>query len=114
LREALQNQHVPMELLRDRLNRSQRQLAQSVLEFVEMHYTLSKRSDSTFWRDYQAKGLTEHQRAWIERYKHARSGKRFELSDVKQVFGEFGMFCNLSYAMMFYGYGIRPAKHRAS
>ncbi len=114
LREALQNQHVSVELLRDRLNRSQRQLAQSVLEFVEMHYTLSKRSDSSFWRDYQAKGLTEHQRAWIERYSQAPKGKRFELADIKQVFGEFGMFCNLSYAMMFYGYGIRPAKHRAS
>jgi flavin-dependent dehydrogenase len=114
LREALQNQHVSVELLRDRLNRSQRQLAQSVLEFVEMHYTLSKRSDSSFWRDYQAKGLTEHQRAWIERYSHAPGGKRFELADIKQVFGEFGMFCNLSYAMMFYGYGIKPAaRHQA-
>jgi hypothetical protein len=31
------------------------------------------------------------------------------MADVKAVFGEFGMFCNLSYAMMFYGYGIKPA-----
>ena len=109
LREALQNQHVGVDLLRDRLNRSQLQLAQSVLEFVQMHYTLTQRRDSAFWRDYQAQGLAEHQRLWMEHYTKAPQGKRFDMADVKAVFGEFGMFCNLSYAMMFYGYGIKPA-----
>jgi hypothetical protein len=109
LREALKNQHVGVDLLRDRLNRSQLQLAQSVLEFVQMHYTLTQRRDSAFWRDYQAQGLAEHQRLWMEHYTKAPQGKRFDMADVKAVFGEFGMFCNLSYAMMFYGYGIKPA-----
>jgi hypothetical protein len=45
----------------------------------------------------------------MEHYTKAPQGKRFDMADVKAVFGEFGMFCNLSYAMMFYGYGIKPA-----
>lgn len=109
LREALNNQHVDINILRTRLNDSQYELATSVLDFVEMHYTLTEREDSVFWKDYKNKPLTAAQEHWIELYTKAPNNKRFLLSNIKSVFGNFGMFCNVSYAMMFYGYNMKPA-----
>jgi len=110
LREALINQHVDLDLLRTRLNNSQHELALSVLDFVEMHYTLTEREDSNFWQDYKNKPLTDFQTQWLDLYSKAPNKKRLNLQDIKSAFGDFGMFCNVSYAMMFYGYNIKPAQ----
>jgi len=109
LREALINQHVDVSILRTRLNDSQYELAKSVLDFVEMHYTLTERTDSSFWQDYNNKPLTSAQTNWIDLYHNAPKGNRLLLQDIKSEFGNFGMFCNVSYAIMFYGYDIKPA-----
>jgi len=110
LHEALQNQHLDVNILRDRLNGSQYELALSVLDFVEMHYTLTERDDSSFWQDYKNKPLKDYQKHWIELYSNHKDNTYFRLDDIKEEFGNFGMFCNVSYAMMFYGYDIKPAR----
>lgn len=82
----------------------------AVIEFVELHYSLSSRNDTAFWRDYASKEKSDLARKVIELYRQCASGgpplseENFALA----MGGMSGMFHELSYSMMFYGYGIRP------
>lgn len=107
-REVLQNLHVPLDITRDRFNDSQWQLANSVIDFVEMHYTLTQRQDSEFWQDYYNKPFQPHQQEFIDIYRKSANNKTLDSQTIKECLGRYSMFCNLSYAMMFYGNGLLP------
>lgn len=78
------------------------------LEFVELHYSLSSRSDSDFWKHYSSKKKTPRAQELMDFFSKAVSGQtKMTLEKYHNILGTKGtMFSETSYCMMFHGYGL--------
>ena len=73
-----------------------------VIEFLKLHYVLSKRDDSAYWRDHRRKEtVPERLRELLQLWRH-RAPYRHDLFRVEEVFP------SASYQYVLYGMGFRP------
>lgn len=80
---------------------------EDILNFTELHYTLSERTDSQFWIDYSNKTLNDYQKFILETYLNPQ--KVFTSNTLKTFRKKEPIIFNVpSYSLMFLGYGINP------
>jgi 2-polyprenyl-6-methoxyphenol hydroxylase-like FAD-dependent oxidoreductase len=73
-----------------------------VIDFLKLHYVLSRRDDSDFWRDNRLAGsIPEHLRELLVLWRH-QPPSRYDLHRVEEVFP------SASYQYVLYGMGFRP------
>lgn len=107
LKSALEDQHIPIDTLRNNFNTTCVDRAESILSFVELHYTLTKRNDSAFWSDYAKLGPSAEQKELIDCYKQTHiSRENFDVKLQKFSSTKGKLFAHPSYACLFAGYDI--------
>lgn len=75
---------------------------QRVLDFLKLHYVLSHRDDSDYWRDQRAESsIPDSLRALLDTWRY-RAPSRHELVRVEEIFP------SASYHYVLYGMGFRP------
>lgn len=104
--EILALKHVTEDKKRERYNDIFRQSIKSTAEYIELHYNLTTRDDSPFWRDYKSMSLSEAQREILIEY--ANETVNFDADTVKSRTETFNMFTYVSYFFLFMGAGIMP------
>jgi tryptophan 7-halogenase len=73
-----------------------------VVDFLKLHYVLSRRGDSDYWRDVRrAETIPERLRELLELWRH-QPPSRYDLHRVEEVFP------SASYQYVLYGMGFRP------
>jgi hypothetical protein len=73
-----------------------------VIDFLKLHYVLSQRMDSDYWRDNRrAESIPERLRELLVLWQH-QSPSRYDLSRIDEVFP------SASYQYVLYGMGFRP------
>ncbi len=73
-----------------------------VIDFLKLHYVLSQRRDSAFWRDHVAQAsIPERLQELLTLWRH-RPPSRYDLVRVEE------MFPSASYQYVLYGMGFRP------
>jgi flavin-dependent dehydrogenase len=76
-----------------------------IIEFLKLHYVLSQRTDSDFWRDNRrAESVPERLRELLLLWRH-RPPSRADLHRVEEVFP------SASWQYVLYGMGFRPEPH---
>jgi len=107
LANALKAQHIELDMLVSNFNESFEARVRNILTFVELHYTLSKRQDSEFWKAYSNLGLTAEQTQIIEDYKNSAK-HRVTFSDAlsKYQCTKGKLFDSASFICLFAGYDI--------
>ncbi|WP_229792404.1 tryptophan halogenase family protein [Cognatilysobacter bugurensis] len=91
-----------MDRVAHRFNDSFRYRWERVIDFLKLHYVLSRRNDTAFWRDHRADGSIPdrlHELLALWRY---RSPSRYDFVRVDEVFP------SASYQYILYGMGFRP------
>lgn len=79
-----------------------------VIDFLKMHYALTKRTDSDFWRDNcRPESIPDRLRELLTLWRH-RPPSRYDLNRVEEVFP------SASYQYVLYGMGFRPARGEAT
>lgn len=79
-----------------------------VIDFLKMHYALTKRTDSDFWRDNcRPESIPDRLRELLTLWRH-RPPSRYDLNRVEEVFP------SASYQYVLYGMGFRPARSEAT
>jgi tryptophan 7-halogenase len=74
-----------------------------VIDFLKLHYVLSKRTDSPYWRDnVQAETIPDRLRELLVFWRH-QPPSRYDLYRIEEVFP------SASYQYVLYGMGFRPA-----
>lgn len=91
---------------RARYNDIFRQTIKSTAEYIELHYNLTSREDSSFWRDYKSMPLSDVQKEILIEY--ADEKVTFDANTVKAKTETFNMFTYVSYFFLFMGAGIMP------
>lgn len=76
------------------------------LEFVEMHYSLTDRTDTKFWKDYNNHPLSEYQKEMLRQ--HTSKDVIFDRKSMADFNMRHSFFSSESYTLMFLGYGILP------
>ncbi len=75
-----------------------------VVEFLKLHYVLSRRDDSDYWRDHRrADSVPERLKQLLELWRH-RPPSRYDLPRIEEVFP------SASYQYILYGMGFRPER----
>jgi len=73
-----------------------------VIDFLKLHYVLTKRTDSAFWRDNcLVDSIPERLRELLTLWRH-RSPSRYDFNRIEEVFP------SASYQYVLYGMGFRP------
>ena len=73
-----------------------------VIDFLKLHYALSRRTDSDYWRDHvRPESIPERLRELLQLWKH-RAPSRYDLHRVDEIFP------SASYQYVLYGMGFRP------
>ncbi len=73
-----------------------------VIDFLKLHYVLTKRTDSAFWRDNcHVDSIPERLRELLTLWRH-RSPSRYDFNRIEEVFP------SASYQYVLYGMGFRP------
>lgn len=87
-------------------NKIHKELIEDIINNIEMHYSLSERTDSQFWIDYSNKPLNEYQKYILSCYLNPE----VEITDnlLKTRFKKTNFFEIFSYFSMFLGNGINP------
>jgi tryptophan 7-halogenase len=74
-----------------------------VIDFLKLHYVLSQRTDSDFWRDHRrAESCSERLREQLALWRH-QPPSRYDFFRIEEVFP------SASYQYVLYGMGFRPA-----
>lgn len=105
IRDELPATRADMEIVAARFNESFDYRWQRIVEFLKLHYVLSRRSDSAYWREHreaasQPARLQELLRLW----RH-RAPNRNDFNRLEEVFPA------ASYQYVLYGMGFRPDTH---
>lgn len=86
-----------MPLIEKKYNNSMRYRFDKIFDFIKMHYYLSKRDDSDFWRDNRDPGSLSHSlRANLEQWKYQMPG----MNDFRDI---YETFTASSYQWIMYG-----------
>ena len=76
---------------------------QRVIDFLKLHYVLTQRTDSDYWRDHvRAESVPERLRELLALWRH-RPPSRYDLPRIEEVFP------SASYQYVLYGMGFVPA-----
>jgi tryptophan halogenase len=96
-----------MDLVSKRFNDSLSYRWERVIDFLKMHYVLTKRTDSEFWRDNcRAETIPDRLRELLTMWRH-HPPSRYDFYRVEEVFP------SASYQYVLYGMGFRPAHSEA-
>ncbi len=94
-----------MDLLARRFNDSFTYRWERVIEFLKMHYVLTKRTDSDFWRDHcRAESIPDRLREQLTLWRH-QPPSRYDFVRIEEVFP------SASHQYVLYGMGFRPEPH---
>jgi tryptophan 7-halogenase len=75
-----------------------------VIDFLKLHYVLTRRSDTDYWRDHvRADSVPERLQALLALWRH-RAPSRYDLPRIEEVFPA------ASHQYVLYGMGFRPGK----
>lgn len=91
-----------MDILARRFNDAFTYRWERVIDFLKLHYALSKRTDSAFWRDNtRAETIPDRLRELLTIWRHLPPS-RYDLHRIEEVFP------SASYQYVLYGMGFRP------
>jgi tryptophan halogenase len=92
-----------MDIVARRFNDAFRYRWQRVIEFLKLHYVLTQRTDTAFWRDnVRPESIPERLCELLTLWRH-RPPSRYDLHRIEEVFP------SASYQYVLYGMGFRPA-----
>ena len=96
-----------MDIVARRFNDSFTYRWQRVIDFLKLHYALSRRDDSDYWRDHRrVESIPERLREALQLWRH-RPPSRHDLPRSEEVFP------SASYQYVLYGMGFRPDAPRS-
>lgn len=102
LAEQLPATRSAMDIVARRYNDAFSYRWQRVVDFLKLHYVLSQRDDSDYWRDHRAeRSLPDSLRELLQVWRH-QPPSRYDLVRVDEVFP------SASYQYILYGMGCRP------
>jgi tryptophan halogenase len=91
-----------MDIVARRFNDSFLYRWERVIDFLKMHYVLTKRTDSAFWRDHcRAESIPDRLSEQLTLWAH-QPPSRYDFHRVEEVFP------SASYQYVLYGMGFRP------
>lgn len=91
-----------MDLVATRFNASFAYRWERVIDFLKLHYVLSRREDSDYWRDHRRpETIPANLRSLLELWRH-QPPSRYDLPRVEEIFP------SASYQYVLYGMGFRP------
>ncbi len=104
--ENLPATEAEMPLVRDRFNKLFSYRWQRIIEFLKLHYVLSKRTDSDYWRDNRASGtIPETLQENLKLWKH-RTPTEFDLPHAAEIFSA----ASFQYVLYGMGYATKLAE----
>lgn len=92
-----------MDIVAGRFNENFVYRWQRIIEFLKMHYVLSRREDSAYWRDHRASASIPERLSTLLRLWSELPPSRYDLSRIEEVFP------SASWQYVLYGMGFRPA-----
>jgi flavin-dependent dehydrogenase len=97
-----------MDIVARRFNDSFTYRWERVIDFLKMHYVLTKRADSAFWRDNcRAETIPDRLREQLTLWRH-QPPSRYDFFRIEEVFP------SASYQYVLYGMGFRPEQSVAA
>lgn len=95
-----------MDRVARRFNESFSYRWQRVVDFLKLHYAVSSREDSEYWRDHRGKAsMPDSLREMLDSW-HFRPPSRYDFTRVDEIFP------SASYHYVLYGMGFKPDHHR--
>lgn len=102
LADQLPATRAAMDIVARRYNEAFAYRWQRVVDFLKLHYVLSHRNDSDYWRDHRAEAsLPDSLRDLLQLWRY-QPPSRYDLTRVEEVFP------SASYQYILYGMGFRP------
>jgi tryptophan 7-halogenase len=102
LSDAMPATRTAMDIVARRFNDSFTYRWERVIEFLKMHYVLTQRSDSAFWRDHgRVESIPDRLSEQLTLWRHLPPS-RYDFYRVEEVFP------SASYQYVLYGMGFRP------
>jgi tryptophan halogenase len=102
IRDEMPANRADMDLVAKRFNDAFSYRWSRIIDFLKLHYALTQRNDSDYWRDHRrAETLPERLRELLQLWRH-RAPYRNDLFRIEEVFPA------ASYQYVLYGMGFRP------
>jgi len=89
-----------------RFNSVNKMAVDAIASYIELHYIMSKRKDSQFWKDISSIELTKVQKETIELY--LDPNRSFNRKTVNAVTGGHNLFDQSSFLFLYLGYDLLP------
>lgn len=89
-----------------RFNSVNKMAVDAIASYIELHYIMSKRTDSQFWKDVSSAKLTQVQKDTIELY--LDPNRSFNRTTVDAVTGGHNIFDQSSFLFLYLGYDLLP------
>ncbi|MDY6945652.1 MAG: tryptophan halogenase family protein [Pseudomonadota bacterium] len=106
LRDQMPATRAAMDIVARRFNDAFTYRWERVIDFLKLHYVLTRRTDSDFWRDHcRAESIPDRLQDQLTLWRHAPPS-RYDFHRVEEVFP------SASYQYVLYGMGFRPDPHR--
>lgn len=102
IRDELPATRADMDIVAKRFNATFSYRWARIIEFLKLHYVLSRRDDSDYWRDHRLEGTQpERLRELLQLWRH-RAPSRLDFDRIEEVFPA------ASYQYVLYGMGFHP------
>ena len=89
-----------------RFNSVNKMAVDAIASYIELHYIMSKRTDSQFWKDVSSAKLTQVQKNTIELY--LDPSRSFNRTTVDAITGGHNIFDQSSFLFLYLGYDLLP------
>ena len=89
-----------------RFNSVNKMAVDAIASYIELHYIMSKRTDSQFWKDVSSIELTKVQKETIELF--LDPGRSFNRTTVDAVTGGHNIFDQSIFLFLYLGYDLLP------
>lgn len=89
-----------------RFNQINNLAVDAIASYIELHYTMTKRTDSQFWKDVASIELTNEQKNTIDLY--VDTTKKFNRNTLKATTNGHSLFDQSSYLFLYLGYDLLP------
>lgn len=99
--------HLNDDTRRTLFNRSHKRTIESILDYAEMHYLLTDRDDSEFWRAYKDKPITGISAKIIRKFTESTDMVRNYTQSVDSIYGWASIFSTFSWVAMLLGCGLK-------
>lgn len=107
LESLLTSLHLTDDVRRRIYNKSQNSTTESILDYAELHYSLTSRDDSTFWRYYKDKKITGISAKLAQQFTKTTRFIKDIRTIVEEAHGFIPVFPAVSYIFLFTGYNLR-------